>query len=610
MNAKKTHPGLLVLALILIAIPFLGGSYLVYILSLVIVMSVAAAGLDILTGYAGQICFGQAGFIAVGAYCSAFLMKAGIPFWMSMLGGGIAAAVSGFIIGIPALRIRGHYLALATLSFAYIIHLILIHWESVTGGPRGLVVGRPSWPAFIHQDKYFYFVILLVAVILFVVARNIVRSRYGRAFLALQKDEIVSKAMGINLTIYKTIAFVISSFYAGIAGGLYGPLLGFLDPLSFSILDSAFYIMIIVIGGRGTLYGSIVGTAIYVFIPELLRRAEFFQELLFGVIFLCFLILMPEGVIGFLKRYRPFLLGLTHREDFPRYVAGSNEAESVKPMLAAGHTSITQSCRPFIKSFQEGLLEVKDLSMNFGGLQALSQVSFRVKTGEIFSLIGPNGAGKTSTLNAITRLYEPSGGTINFDGERLLKYRPDQIVHKGISRTFQNVGIFGGLTVLENVMIGFHASHPGAGFIQTAIGAKSARNDEKLRREQAIELLKLVSLDHYAVEIATDLSHGQQKLVGMARALACNPRMLILDEPASGLSPLEIRYLTNLIQNLCCQNGLTILLVEHNMNVVMDISDRIAVLDFGRQIAEGKPEEIKINPLVIKAYLGEQETDD
>ena len=607
MNVKA-RLGLLILLLILLAVPFLGGNYMIYIASLMIVVSIAALGLDILTGYAGQICFGQAGFIAVGAYCSAFLMKAGVPFWLSVPGGGVAAGLSGLIIGLPALRIRGHYLALATLSFAYIIHLILVHWESVTGGPRGLVVSRPTWPSFFSQDKYYYLVILFVAIILFVVARNIVRSRYGRAFLALQKDEIISRAMGINLTIYKTIAFVISSFYAGIAGGLYGPLLGFLDPLSFSIMDSAFYIMIIVIGGRGTLYGSIVGAAVYVFIPELLRRAEFFQELFFGVIFLCFLILMPDGVVGFLRRHQSSLFGWISRTGLLTPVERKGGVEDGARFLKTAPILTALSSPSLARGTGNELLQVKNLSIRFGGLMALSDVSFHVDTGEIFSLIGPNGAGKTSTLNAITRLYEPSGGTISFNGEELLKLRADQIVQKGIGRTFQSVGILGGLTALENVMVGFHASHRGSGFLQTALGARSARNDEGWRREHALEMLKLVNVEQHAFDIATDLPFGQQKLVGLARALACNPRLLILDEPASGLSPMEIEHLTNLIRSLCRQSGLTILLVEHDMNVVMGISDRIAVLDFGRRIAEGNPDEIRSNPLVVKAYLGEEET--
>lgn len=258
-----------------------------------------------------------------------------------------------------------------------------------------------------------------------------------------------------------------------------------------------------------------------------------------------------------------------------------------------------------------GLLEVRNLSISFGGIKALNRVNFNVMEGEILSLIGPNGAGKTTVLNVITRLYEPDDGEIIFRGEQLLKIRADQIIRRRISRTFQDVGLFSGVRTQENIMTGLHAFGK-VGFFSCALKSKRAREDEAWRKTRAMEMLKLVNLENQAdiVEmIATDLPFGQQKLVGLARALISEPLFLILDEPASGLSPLEVEQLMDLIRRLRDEKRITILLVEHDMSVVMGISDHIVVLNFGKKIAEGKPEEIRNNPLVVEAYLGEEEAE-
>lgn len=257
------------------------------------------------------------------------------------------------------------------------------------------------------------------------------------------------------------------------------------------------------------------------------------------------------------------------------------------------------------------LLEICDVSISFGGLMALTHVSSKLEEGQIFSLIGPNGAGKTTALNVITQLYKPNAGEVIFRGNNLLGMRADQIIGAGISRTFQNVGLFSGLTTLENIMSGLHAFGK-AGFFSCALNLKRAKDDEAWRAAKAKEMLKLVNLDNQTgigEAMATDLPYGQQKLVGLARALISDPVLLILDEPASGLSPIEVDQLADLVRTLRDERGITILLVEHDMNFVMGISDHIAVLNFGQKIAEGTPEEIRKNAQVIDAYLGEEEVE-
>lgn len=596
-----------ILIFLLMLTPLWADSYFVYIFSLALVISIAAVGLDILMGYAGQICFGQAGFMAVGAYTTAYLVNHGLSLWLSLPIGGILSGLAGLIIGLPALRIKGHYLALATMSFAYIIYLILLHWESVTGGPRGMPALRPEWPISFAEDTRFFFIILGIAIAMVAFARNIVASKYGRAFMSLQKDEIVSKSMGINLLKYKTLAFMISSFYGGIAGGLYGPLIGFLDPQSFFVIESAYFLLIVLLGGRGTIYGAILGAFIFVSIPELVRRAEHFQEVIYGLIFLAILIYMPSGIMGLFSKYKAFFTKRLGSERLlkPLISMSMSKGESVGLSDTLPPTQERQ-----LFSSTEGsnrtFLQIMNVSMRFGGLVALNDLSFKIEEGEVFSLIGPNGAGKTTALNVITRLYEPKNGEVIFRGENLIGVKSDRIIERGISRTFQNVGLFEGLTALENVMVGLH-SFGRSGFFQTVVKSRTARQGEAWKRWRALEMLRWVNIDDVAFHVATDLPYGKQKLIGIARALVSEPRLLILDEPAAGLSHHEGEYLMELIRRLCDENGCSILLVEHDMDIVMGVSDRILVLNFGKKIAEGRPEQIRNDPLVVEAYLGEEE---
>ncbi len=596
-NRLSLMASLLLVALLLI-LPLGFRGYYLYVASLVFIYAIGAVGLDLLMGFTGQICFSQAAFFGVGAYGTGILLKWNVPFGAATIAGGVLAAVAGLAIGLPALRIRGHYLALATMAFAGIVHLALIHGEFLTGGPRGLLVERPHWPISFEGDLRYYYLVLLVALLMYILARNILHSRVGRTFIAIRENEIVSQSFGIHVPSAKALVFVISSFYAGIAGGLYGSLVGFLDPLSFGIMESAFFVMMIVIGGRGTLAGAIVGAAFFIVLPEGLRGFEKVEELFFGLIAIVCLIFMPGGIVGLAE-------GLAAR--FRARRPGVNQPDSpVGALRPSSEYPISLRQRIQMPDDTATFFRVHRVSIRFGGLHALTDVGLVLNKGDIYSLIGPNGAGKTTLLNIITGLYRADTGTVEFRDLDILGLRAHQIVRAGISRTFQHVDLFPALTARENVITGSQA-FTRTGVFGAAFRLPGCRRERRWERARAEEILRLVGILALADQKAGDLSFGEQKLVGLGRALTSEPDLLILDEPAAGMSPWEREGIMDLILSLRKEMELTVLLVEHDMNMVMQISDRIGVLNFGNLIAEGTPREVKSNPQVVEAYLGTEE---
>lgn len=569
------------------AIPLItSNTYYLYVAISVGLLTIVTAGLNVLVGFTGQTSLGHAGLYAIGAYTAALCAtRAGMGEWVAIASAIAVTSVVGAAVAAAALRVSGPYLAMVTIAFGLIVEGVLIEWGSVTGGPGGIFnIPKPAL-------RTHYWTVMLAAALALWLTGNLRRSAWGRALLAVKSSEVAAESLGLSSYYVRIAAFTVSAAFAGAGGALFTFLNGYISPDSFTLQSSILFLLALLFGGLGRIAGPVAGSLALTIMPELLTKLLDYRLILYGTLLLVSIYWLPEGVVGKVSKARragsrtpspsPLpLQGRGPKTPSPLWGEGRGEGQLHGPLLSA-----------------EGV------SLAFGGVTALADTNVAIAGGSIHAVIGPNGAGKTTLVNVLSGYYAPDGGSLALRGRRIDGLPPYAIARLGVARTFQTAQVFGGLSARENVAVG--VAGPRLGSVLGALaGTPGARAREAAIQARAQALLEALGLGDAAEEPAEALAAGLRRRLEIARALATDPLLLMLDEPAAGLSPAEIAALDEQLTALRDQGGLAVILVEHHMDLVMAVSDRITVLDYGRVIADGAPEEVRGNPAVIEAYLG------
>ncbi len=571
----------LVLAIVGGTLPLWGDSFFGLVASRVYIYWVLVAGLNLVVGFAGQLAIGWVSLLTIGAYTASALalgrVTPEIPTFLALAAAGVLGAVFGLIAGLPALRLRTFYFAMTTLGLSTIVTQIALAWKTVTGG--GVGIQGPAMPAPFDSSWGFYFFCLGLALFVTWMTCNISASRYGRSLVAIRDAEVAAESVGIYKPKLLVSVFLFSGALAGVAGGLFASLQSYITPDAFTFDLSVLFFIAILIGGRGSILGPMIGTAILTILPDFAAPLVQWSTFLYAVLLLAIVLLVPGGIADLLdfKNRRPLD---KHREIRPR------------PELLG----------QILSEPRKSELRLKNIVLSFGGVRAVDGVDLDIHTGEVHGLIGPNGSGKTTTLNVISGYYRPQEGTVSQDGIDVTKEGAHTRAAHHIARTFQTPRLIGESSVLENVMIGGNIDASGT-FVESLMALPRHWRDEAHLRENAITALTIVGLERLANVRADRLQHSELRFVEIARALMMKPSFLLLDEPAAGLSVDEIKRLGALITAISKQ-GTGVLLVEHHADLIFDICDRVTVLNLGKVLASGTPDEVRTHREVVNAYLG------